>query len=85
MVAIAFLYLERAWKLALLVVVLVLFACIGVAHVINPDPFIKRSGAPKGGEMLTAVNRLGFRVVGVVFAGFALYGLNVVLWDVFAK
>lgn len=85
MVPFAFLRAESAWKLVLLVVVLVLFACVGVAHVIDPDRFIKRSGAPRGGEMLTALNRFGFRAVGAVFAGFALYGLYVVLRDVLAK
>lgn len=38
------------WKLALVVPLLLLFFCVGVAHVINPDLFIKRSGIRRGGE-----------------------------------
>lgn len=76
---------DSAWKLMLLVVVLVLFAFVGIAHVINPDGFIRRLGVRKGGEMLTGWNRFGFRMFGVLFAGFALYGLYVVLRDVLTK
>jgi len=46
---------------------LVLFACIGIAHVVNPDWFIERSGAGKGREMLTEWNRFGFRYSGAFF------------------
>ncbi len=47
------------------------FFCVGVAHIIWPDHFIKRSGVRKGGEMLTEYNRLGFQIVGFVLAAFA--------------
>jgi hypothetical protein len=63
------------WKLTLAAVVLVFFAAIGVAHVVYPDWFIKRSGVRKGGEMLTEWNRSGFRIAGAIFAGFAIYVL----------
>lgn len=81
----AFLHDDSPWGIGILVVVLVLFACIGVAHVINPDWFIKRSGVPKGGEMLTGLNRYQFRAFGVVFAGVAMYMLYRLLRDVLAK
>jgi len=74
-------YPNSLWKLALVAAVLVSFAAIGVAHVINPDWFIKRSGVRKGGEMLTEWNRLGFQIAGAIFAGFAIYGLYVLLRD----
>ena len=72
-------HLNSIWKLTLGAAVLVLFAAIGVAHVVNPDWFIKRSSIRKGGEMLTEWNRLGFQIVGAIFAGFAIYGLYVLL------
>lgn len=81
----AFLHENSAWKLMLLVVVLIFFACVGIAHVINPDWFIRRSGVRKGGEMLTEWNRLGFQIAGALFAGFAVYGLYVLLRDVLTK
>jgi hypothetical protein len=77
-----FLHGNSAWKLVLLVVVLAFFAFIGVAHVINPDSFIRRSGVRKGGEMLTEWNRLGFQIVGALLAGFAVYGIYSLLEDV---
>jgi hypothetical protein len=76
---------ESIWKLSIGVVVLVFFFCIGVAHVINPDRFIKRSGARKGGEMLTDFNRIGFQVVGIIFAAFAGFLLFVLASDIMAK
>jgi hypothetical protein len=62
-------------------VVLVFFGVIGVAHVVYPDWFIKRSGVRKGGEMLTEWNRLGFQIAGAIFAGFAVYLLYHLLRD----
>ena len=68
-------------KQALLGVIVVLmllaFAGIGVAHIFKPDYFMKRSGARRGGELLTEWNRLGFQIVGAVFAAFAIYLLYV--------
>ena len=66
------------WQLLgglLFVLVLITFAGIGIAHVINPDWFIKRSGVRKGGEVLGKWNRDSFRVVGVVFTVVAIYML----------
>lgn len=63
---------------ALVVLMLVAFAGIGIAHVFKPDYFIRRSGVRKGGELLTESNRLGFQIAGAVFAGFAIYLLYVV-------
>ncbi|MFZ0314089.1 MAG: hypothetical protein WAL85_15385 [Candidatus Korobacteraceae bacterium] len=66
------------WKLALVVPLLLLFFCVGVAHVINPDLFIKRSGIRRGGELLTDWNRLQFQIGGLIFAGFSAYLLYIV-------
>jgi hypothetical protein len=58
---------------------------IGVAHVINPDWFMKRSGVPKGRETLTNWNRFGFRLSGAAFSGVSIYMLYAFLRDVLAK
>ncbi len=76
---------DSAWKIMGVVVILVFFAGMGVAHVVNPDRFVRSSGARKGGEMLNDWNRFGFRVAGAVFTGFAGYLLYVVLRNYFAK
>ncbi len=76
---------DSAWKLILLVLVLVLFVCVGIAHVINPDWFIGRSGVRRGGEMLTEWNRLGTQVVGALIAGFAVCALFALLRDVLRR
>jgi hypothetical protein len=60
---------------------LLIFVGIGVAHVLNPDRFIARSGAPKGGELLTAWNRIGFRLAGAIFTAVALYMLYHIISD----
>jgi hypothetical protein len=57
------------------VLMLVAFAGIGIAHVFKPDYFIKRSGVRKGGEMLTEWNRVGFQIAGAIFAAVAIYML----------
>ena len=44
---------DSLWRVALAVTVLVFFGLLGIAHVLNPDWFIKRSGLRKGGELLT--------------------------------
>jgi di/tricarboxylate transporter len=72
---------ESPWRLVVTVVVLVFFAAIGVAHVINPDRFIKHTGVRKGGEMLGKWNRDSFRVVGVVFTAVAIY----ILYELFRR
>ena len=69
------------WKEVLGATFLILFAAVGVAHVINPDWFTKHSGIRKGGGMLTEWNRLQFQVVGGLFAGLAIYGLYLFLRD----
>jgi hypothetical protein len=63
----------NALKAAALVVVLLSFFGIGVAHVIKPDWFVKRSGVRKGGELLSDWNRTQFQIVGAIFAGVAAY------------
>jgi hypothetical protein len=58
---------------------LLVFAVVGVAHVINPTWFVKRSGVRKGGELLTEINMIGFQIAGAVFAAFSLYLLYVLI------
>jgi len=60
-------------KVAALVVLLLTFFGVGIAHIIKPDWFIKRSGVRKGGELLSDWNRVQFQIVGAVFAAFAAY------------
>ncbi len=67
------------WRLGLGVTVLVFFAVLGIAHIIKPDYFIKRSGLRKGGELLTEWNRIGVQIVGAILAVVAVW----VLWDMF--
>lgn len=50
---------------------------IGIAHVINPDWFITRSGVRKGGKLLADWNRSQFQIAGAVFAAVAAYLLYV--------
>jgi hypothetical protein len=71
---------SNALKLVLLTILLVFVACVGIAHVINPDWFMKRSGVPKGGEMLTEWNRLGFQIAGAAIVAFAVYVLYTIFW-----
>jgi hypothetical protein len=77
--------MNNLWKMGLGIVVAIFFFGIGVAHVINPDRFIERSAVRKGGELLTKWNRLQFRIVGVIFAGFAALILYVLLSDYFSN
>jgi hypothetical protein len=74
-------HMHSTWKLLVLVAFLVLFAGVGIAHMLNPDWFIERSGVRKGGEMLTGWNRWGFRFAGATFTGVAVYLLYVFLRD----
>ena len=72
---------DSFWKLALLLVMLIVFACIGIGCLFNPDWGIKHFGGAlrKGGELQTESNRFGISFVGLVFGGFALYLLYDVL------
>jgi hypothetical protein len=64
------------------------FGCVvlrlhGVAHVIVPDYFIKRSAIRKGGELVTESNRIGFQIIGIAVALFSvvmIYQLSVALF-----
>lgn len=57
------------------VLLLVAFAGIGIAHIFKPDWFIRRSGVRRGGEMMSEYNRAGFQIAGAVFAATAVYML----------
>ena len=60
------------WKLILLILVLAVFAYVGILHAVNPDRYLQ--GAHRaGGELLKGFIRIQIRVVGAVFAAFALY------------
>jgi hypothetical protein len=76
---------ENVWKLTLGVAIAAFFFCIGIAHVIFPDRFIKRSRVRKGGEMLTDFNRVGFQFAGIIFAAFGGFMLYVLLGAILAK
>ena len=69
--------MNSLWKSATLVLILLVFFCVGIAHIIKPDWFMKRSGVRKGGELLTDWNRLQFQIVGAIFAAIAVYLLYV--------
>jgi hypothetical protein len=62
----------------LLIIFLVGVAAVGIAHVVNPSSFVKRSGVRKGGEMLNDWNETGFQLLGVILAGGAIYGIYLV-------
>jgi hypothetical protein len=74
-----------AWSLALVVILLLFFFCIGVGHLIWPDYFMKRSGLRRGGEMLTDFNRKGLQAFGAIMAGGTLYIIFNVMRDWFSK
>jgi H+/Cl- antiporter ClcA len=69
--------MKQALLRTIVVLMLLAFAGIGIAHIFRPDYFIKRSGVRRGGELLTEWNRLGFQITGAIFAGFAIYLLYV--------
>jgi hypothetical protein len=63
-------------KEGLAVLMLLIFAGIGVAHIFKPDWFVKRSGVRKGGgDLLTEYNRMGFQIAGAIFAAGAIWVL----------
>ena len=76
---------ESIWKLALGFFVLLFFMGIGVAHIVDPDRYVNKSGVRKGGEMLTKVNRDGFRLVGIVVVVFSGYVIYQLLRDIFTR
>ncbi len=69
--------MKQALLRTIVVLMLLAFAGIGIAHIFRPDYFIQRSGVRRGGELLTEWNRLGFQIAGAIFAGFAIYLLYV--------
>jgi hypothetical protein len=62
-------------KQAAVVVFLLIFVATGVRAMLDPDRFVRRSGMPKGGEMLKVWNRDGMRLAGAIFVAVALYML----------
>jgi hypothetical protein len=76
---------ENVWKLTLGVAIAAFFFCIGIAHVVFPDRFLKRSSVRKGGEVLTDFNRTGFQIAGIVIAAFGGFMLYVLVRAIFAK
>jgi hypothetical protein len=76
---------ENLWKFALGLAIAAFFFCIGIAHVIFPDHFIKRSSVRKGGEVLTDFNRTDFQFAGIIIAAFGGLMLYVLVGAIFAK
>lgn len=66
--------MNSPWKMAAVTALLLIFIWIGLAHVINPDRFIKRSG-----KQPTDWRRSQYRVASAVFAGVAVYMLYEVI------
>ena len=64
---------EPLWKVVLVAALLLFFAAYGVRVMIEPDLFVRRSGMPKGGELLRTWNRDSMRLGGAVFTAGALY------------
>lgn len=52
---------------------LVAMASVGIAHIVKPDWFVKRSGVRKGGTFLTEWSRLNFQLFGAIVAAGAIY------------
>jgi H+/Cl- antiporter ClcA len=69
--------MKQALLRTIVVLMLLAFAGIGIAHIFRPDYFVKRSGVRRGGELLTEWNRLGFQIAGAIFAAFAIYLLYI--------
>ena len=59
---------ESTWRLVVALLALAAFFCLGIAHLIYPERFYKRSGLRKGGRMLTALNLDGIRLIGLILA-----------------
>ena len=76
---------ESSWTHALAVVVVFFLFYVSIGHLIRPDYFLRRSGVRKGGEMLTDLNRLGFRFVGLIGAALSAFLLFELIGDFFAK
>ena len=72
---------DNPWKIAMLVVLFLFFAGVGIAHVANPDRFLKPH--QRGGEMLTGWNRFEIRSLGVAFTVFSVYMIYCFLRDYF--
>jgi hypothetical protein len=58
---------------------------MGIAHIVDPDRFIKGSGVRQGGEMLTEFNRIGFQIVGIVVAVFSACLIYMLVGDILAR
>jgi hypothetical protein len=71
---------EVLWKI-LVIGFFLFFAATGVRMMLNPDRFVRRSGTPKGGEMLKTWNRDQMRVTGAILVVFTLYVVYHVLAD----
>jgi hypothetical protein len=77
--------MNSLWKSTVLVLILLLFVCVGIGHVVKPEWFLERSSMRKGGEMLTEWNRVQFQIVGVIFAGTGIYFLYILFRDMFSN
>jgi H+/Cl- antiporter ClcA len=76
---------ENLWKLMLGVAIAASFVYMGIAQVIAPDRFIRRTSVRKGGELLTDFNRVGFQIVGIVVACFGSFILYILAKAILAR
>ena len=67
------------------IAVLAFLFCVGVAHVFEPDRFLRSSGVRKEGEILTEFNRIEFRMAGAAFAAFSGWLLYVLVRDLLGR
>ena len=69
-------------KVALLLAFLFAFAAIGIGCVFNPDWGMRHFGRSLmgGGELRKDWNRLQISAVGLIFAGFALYLISLLIF-----
>jgi hypothetical protein len=65
--------MKQALLRTVVVLMLLAFAGIGIAHIFRPDLLHQALWCRRGGELLTESNRLGFQIAGAIFAGFAIY------------
>lgn len=69
------------WRFVLLLTVLAVSGVIGIGCVVNPDWGMRHFARALlgGGELRREWNRMGIVFSGIVFGGFALYGIYLVL------
>ena len=67
--------MKQGLQTVLVLLALLAFAGLGIAHIFWPDWFVKRSSVRKGGSMLAEWNRMNFQLLGAALAAVAIYFL----------